>query len=188
VRRDAAMQRTREAGYSIGVLEDFEGHMESLLELYGEAYEQYTFDINAQTMAAMFSNGNMVLTALDSGGNVASSMVAEHGTVVVEGEEVHLYELSDYATFRAHRRNGLMTLMQIEAIRMLRSVHGDDAIIFAEDRASWTPVNISSQKAGMQYAGTLPKHCRLKADRDLPEVGDLENLNVWFASGGMSDV
>ena len=49
-------------------------------------------------------------------------MIAEHCTIPLQGHaSVELYELSDYATLRSDRGNGLfMTAMQLEAIRRIR--------------------------------------------------------------------
>lgn len=180
ISEDAAMRRVRDAGYIIGILEDINGHLDTLLSLYNEAYELYTFDITPEALGGMFEGGNIVMAARDRTGRIVSSMVAEHAIVGIDGRPVSLYELSDYATFGPDRGKGLMTAMQIQMVRLLRSME-PYALIFAEDRASWTPVNISSQKAGLEYGGTLIKHCRLRADRDIAESGDFENLNVWFA-------
>lgn len=179
----AAMQRLRRSGYRTSRLTDCnERQLDQLLALYTEAYEDYTFDITPQTIGDMLDNGNLVLVGVHEKADIVSAMIAEHAELTVDGTTVHLYELSDYATLRAHRRHGLITAMQIAAINSIRALeHGGEAIIYAEDRAPWTAVNISSQKAGMQYAGTAIKHCRFVADRDIAEQGGLENLNVWVA-------
>jgi len=153
-----------------------------LLQLYGEAYQEYTFEINRTTITEMLDNGNIVLTGRNSEGRIVSCLIAEHCIIEVNGENVHLYELSDYATLRDHRRNGLMTAMQIAVVSIIRQMeNGPQSIIYAEDRAAWEAVNISSRHAGLEYAGTLRKHCVLVSDRSFPEVGRYENLNVWVA-------
>jgi hypothetical protein len=181
--RQRIFERVRRGGYG---LEPLNGARQTavlqLLELYDEAYQEYTFEINAGTITDILNNGNMVLVGRDPAGNIVSSLIAEHATVMVDGKEVHLYELSDYATLRAHRRNGLMTAMQIMAVEAIRSLeHGQESIIYAEDRAAWEAVNISSHRAGLAYCGTLEKHCVLVSDRSFAEQGRLENLNVWVS-------
>lgn len=177
-----ALRRVTEAGYSISPLNGARLQaVEDLLVLYREAYQEYTFVISHGTITEILGNGNLVIAGTDGRGAIVSSLIAEHVRLGLEnGVSVDLYELSDYATLRAHRGNGLMTLMQIEAIRAIREAEGGGkSIIYAEDRAPWTAVNRSSAKAGMSYYGTLLQHCVLVSDRDFAETGRYENLNVW---------
>ncbi len=178
-----ARERVRQRGYSVSTLREVtRDDIDALLALYHEAYQRYTFEITDQTITGMLSNGNIVIVGRDQQAGIVSSLIAEHGQLLLEGGKIRLdlYELSDYATLKAHRRNGLITLMQMEAIRAIRSMErGHEAIVYAEDRAAWIAVNVSSKKAGMQYSGTLPKHCVLESDRDFQEQGEYENLNVW---------
>jgi len=185
----SASARIALSGYSLSRLNgDAQAEVGRLLELYREAYQEYTFELTPQTVSGVLNNGNIVIVGRDREAQVVSSLIAEHCELRLEhGRTVHLYELSDYATFRAHRGNGLITLMQMQAIDTIRSLsHGDGAIIYAEDRAAWMAVNKSSQRAGMTYCGTLPQHCVLVSDRDFGEMGRFENLNVWahLPSGG----
>lgn len=151
----------------------------TLLRLYQEAYQEYTFEINDGTIANMLNNGNIVVVARKTG-EIVASLIAEHCEITLDnGQKIHLYELSDFATFRQHRGNGLMTLMQMEVRAAIRSQHDGSAIIYSENRAAWEAVNRSSQKAGFSYCGTLPLHCVLVSDRSFGEEGRLENLHVW---------
>ena len=180
--RAGAMERVAGAGYTIGRLNgDGKREVPRLLELYREAYQEYTFQMTPETVSGMLSNGNIVIVGRDREAQVVSALIAEHAELRIgHGRVAHLYELSDYATFRAHRGHGLITLMQMEAISAIRALgHGPEAIIYAEDRAAWAAVNRSSQRAGMDYCGTLPQHCVLVSDRDFGESGRMENLNVW---------
>jgi hypothetical protein len=189
VSRRRAIDRVTNAGYSISVLENPSEHdVNRMLELYNEAYQLYTFEINSSTIRDMLNNGNVVLVARDAEGQIASSLIAEHCVLDLEGRApVHLYELSDYATFRTDRGNGLITAMQIEVVNILRAIRGEEAVIYAEDRAAWRAVNISSVKAGLNYCGTLPLHCLLVSDRDFDHGGEFESLNVFaVAPGGLN--
>jgi len=179
---EEAGSRIREGGYSMShLVSHTESDISQLLALYQEAYQEYTFDLSAVTISQMLNNGNIVIVARDRESNIVSSLIAEHCQLQIEkGPLVSLYELSDYATLRSHRGNGLMTLMQMEAISSIRGMpQGSSAIIYAEDRAPWIAVNKSSQRAGMDYCGTLLQHCVLVSDRDFGEQGRYENLNVW---------
>ena len=155
-----------------------------LLNLYNEAYQLYTFEISETTIRSMAGNGNKVLVARDAAGSIASVLIAEECTLELsEGQRVAMYELSDFATFRKDRSNGLMTALQIEAVRLLRSID-PHAIIYAEDRAPWIAVNKSSKEAGLECGGTLSFHCALISDRNFEYNGgnhQYESLNVWYA-------
>jgi hypothetical protein len=132
------------------------------------------------TIRGLLDNGNLVVVAReDTRREIVASLIAEHCIVQVGGQEVHLYELNDFATFRSHRRRGLMTLMQMDAVLAIHRLHKGKAIVYAEDRAAWEPVNRASQRAGLYYRGTLLQHCVLEADRSYGETGSMENLNVW---------
>jgi len=177
-----AISRIAGAGYGIARLNgESRQQVGRLLELYQEAYQEYTFTLTMQTVGDMLSNGNIVIVGHDRNEQVVSALIAEHVELSLEhGRTVHLFELSDYATFKAHRGMGLITLMQMEAINAIRKMPGgESAIIYAEDRAAWMAVNRSSQRAGMDYCGTLTQHCVIVSDRDFGEEGRFENLNVW---------
>lgn len=187
--------RVYRASYTVESSRPWTGaDLSTLLALYREAYQRYTFDITPQTINDLVDNGNTVVVARKeelrsrlqpqefSTHQIVSALVAEHCELAINGADpIHLFELSDYATFREHRGNGLMTAMQVEAIRRIRSVFGSSAIIYAEDRAAWEAVNRSSRRAGMIPCGTLKQHCVLVSDRSFGEQGNMENLNVWYA-------
>ncbi len=185
--REVAMARLTSEGYQITMPRNGDVHnerdVEVLLRLYQEAYQLYTFPINETTIQVMLGNGNRVVIARDSERNIASALIAEECELRLgNGQVAMMYELSDFATFNRDRGQGLMTALQIEAVRLIRSLPGGErAIIYAEDRAPWLPVNKSSQQAGLCYAGTLPWHCTLMSDRNINYAGEYESLNVWYA-------
>ncbi|VVC00218.1 Beta-lysine N6-acetyltransferase [uncultured archaeon] len=151
----------------------------TMLDLYKEAYQLYTFPINHDTIKAMLGNGNITYVARNEDGRIASMLIAEHAVLSLnDGSTVNLHELSDFATFKADRGNGLITALQIRAAADLRGMD-PHSIIYAEDRAPWKAVNVSSKQAGFEYSGTLPLHCNLVSDRDVLYNGTLETLNVW---------
>ena len=183
-----AMERVRKSGHTVSKLEQAtQADIEDLLGLYNEAYQKYTFEITEQSVRDMLNNGNVVIVGRYAGTRIVSALIAEHCELLMEGGKIRadLFELSDYATRKEHRGNGLITVMQMEVIKAIRAMRkGYESIIYAEDRAAWIPVNRSSKKAGMEYCGTLPKHCLLESDRSFQETGDYENLNVWFHRPG----
>jgi hypothetical protein len=179
---DDARGKVHRNGYTLAKLNgDGKLAVETLLSLYRETFSEYTFDITRDSVESMLGNGNIVMVGRDSRGGIVSSLVAEHCELPLEnGQVVHLYELSDYATAREHRGKGLNTLMQIEAIGQIRSLYGSDALIYSESRAAWGPVNYSSRRAGLSYCGTLLQHCIIVSDREFGEQGRFENLHVWM--------
>ncbi len=187
VSRDVAMARLASNGYQISMPRNGDVHnerdIEAMLNLYREAYQHYTFPINETTIQVMIGNGNRVVVARDSERRIASALIAEECELRLgNGKLVRLYELSDFATFRKDRGNGLMTALQLEAVRLIRDLPGgESAIIYAEDRAPWGAVNKSSQQAGLAFGGTLPWHCSIQSDRSVQYVGEYESLNVWYA-------
>ncbi|MFA5105544.1 MAG: hypothetical protein WC506_01150 [Candidatus Micrarchaeia archaeon] len=185
VQPHVAKARAANNGYTISLLEGTpsEGDVKTILSLYKEAYELYTFDINETTVSQLFSNGNKAIVARDSNNSIASMIISERCDLqLTDGSKVVMYEMSDFATFRKDRGNGLITALQIEMVKLLRRQE-PDAVIYAEDRAPWLPVNKASAEAGLHYAGTLPFHCAIIADRDIDysQNHQFESLNVWYA-------
>lgn len=185
--REDAFSRVSSAGYRIEQIDSLPRDLLSqLVTLYNQTYQEYTFKLDESHVRGMAREGNIMLGAFNVYGQVVGAMVAEKATVRVGNDHLVLYELSDYATSHAHRGAGLMTAMQLAATDMVRSgEHGNEALIYIESRAPWTPVNISIHKTGQfQYCGTLPQHCKIVSDRDLLSQGNFENLHVW-AEGRM---
>lgn len=187
--REAALKRLYDGEngrYQIRLVEELdEDTLDQLVDLYRATFSDYTFDLNQETVMSMNEGRNRMFITFSPEGEVAGAMVAEHASIQIEDTALELYELSDYATSREHRGRGIMTAMQIEAINLLREMeNGQQSVIYSENRAPWTPVNISSHKTGiMDYAGTLDKHCNINSDRDILETGNYENLNVFVANG-----
>ncbi len=190
VSEEAAMARLRDGKYSIVPIQNpGPALIEQLLHLYQATYEHYTFPITPENISIMAAPPNILLVAFASDGQVAGALVAEKAQVKIDGDTLTLYELSDYATHREHRGAGIMTAMQIHAIRYLRNLPGGrEFVIYSENRAPWEPVSISSQKTGlMTYSGTLEQQCKLLSDRT-PSIGvqaDVlyEDLHVFTANG-----
>ncbi len=183
--REAVLARLDTGGYGMVQLngQHTQQDVAQLAALYARTYQMYTFDINRASLEAMFTNGNMIMVGRHlPTGDIVSSLIAEHCRIEVDGVPVHLYESSDWATHSDHRGHGLITAMQIEATRMIRELaHGERSIIYAEVRAPWEPANRSAASAGMEWVGTLLKHCVIKSDRDVEVRGNREDLNVWVA-------
>ncbi len=151
--------------------------IQDLVALYHEALPVYMLEITPQTMRDLLDAPDNIFLVARNKSRIASALIAEHTTIEVDGKPVHLYELSDFATFRAHQGNGLMTALQVDAIRRIRSEHGDNAIVYAEDRAPWPAVARSSLQAGLSLAGVLPSHVKIGGVKTFNEgVPDMETL------------
>ncbi|MCX8196742.1 MAG: hypothetical protein N3G80_00275 [Candidatus Micrarchaeota archaeon] len=177
-----AYERITTAGYYISYAKKEESDVQELLKLYSEAYSRYTFEINEEVITYLFENGNKIIAARNAQRNICSVLVAEKCSLQIENSVVELVELSDFATFRKDRGNGLITALQIFAIELVKKLH-PKAIIYAEDRAPWKPVIKSSKEAGMHYAGTLPFHCQIISDRSFNYQlnYEYESLQVFYA-------
>ncbi|MEM4554534.1 MAG: hypothetical protein QXT25_01660 [Candidatus Anstonellaceae archaeon] len=177
-----AFERVESCGYRICFSAQGKEDIRTLLNLYSEAYAKYTFEINEDTINYMLSNGNRVVLARNVEGKIVSVLIAEGCSFEIDGRLVRLFELSDFATFKAERGKGLITALQIAAINLIRSIY-PEALIYAEDRAPWLPVLKSSREAGMEYAGRLPFHCVLVSDRNFnyQQNYEYESLQVFYA-------
>jgi len=185
----SAYARLENGKYAIEVINDKTSpqDIDTMLALYKEAYDLYTFPINHETIRIMLGNGNRAYVARGEDGQISSVLVAEQATLRLDdGSTVNMYELSDFATFRKDRGHGIITALQIRATEDLRA-NDPHAIVYAEDRAPWKAVNKSSKQAGLEHAGTLQFHCSIIADRDFSysQNGEghetYETLNVWAA-------
>ena len=132
--------------------------LDVLVKLYREAFPVYIFEITTQTLKDLLREpGNIFLVARSNSGAIVSSMIAEYSSLDVGGTPVDLYELSDFATDRAHQGRQLMVSLQIRALSMIEEI-GNPSIIYAEDRGPLPAVVRSSHFAGLSLVGALPAH------------------------------
>ncbi|MBU0471731.1 MAG: GNAT family N-acetyltransferase [Nanoarchaeota archaeon] len=151
--------------------------VDSLVDLYSEAFNTYTTDLNASAVREMISH-SVVYGVRDSRNNqIVSTVVAEITKMTLSEENFSICELSEMATRREYRGQGLVTLATKELIEDIRD---DVDLIYAEARACHTPINQSFHNMGFHYAGTLLKQCMLSGDHEVDESGPYENLNVWY--------
>ncbi|MBU0590967.1 hypothetical protein KKF81_07425 [Candidatus Micrarchaeota archaeon] len=167
--------------------------VDDLETLYAEAYQEYTFQITRESIQAMAKPENIFLVARENDhtipgvrNRIVSAMIAECCELEIDGRQIRLIEFSDFATRIAHEGNGIMTALQMEAIRIVREEMAGGSVVYTETRAPWTPVNVSVARVGFVYAGTVETHCRLEARRDAEfeglHYGRFENLNVCYLS------
>lgn len=183
--REDVLRRLEKRGLRTERLENAgEDEVNMIVGIYSEAYQMYPFPLDYENVLGMTNNeDNMTFVGRNRRDEIVSVLFAEGARLDINGAAFRMYELSDYATLRAYRGNGLMTGLQLEVMNAIME-QNNVQLIYAEDRASWRAVNISSRRAGMVYAGTLEKHCLLMSDRDIGEKGEFENLHVWRAPHG----
>lgn len=172
-------------GYKIELLDGKnarESDVRALLKLYHTAYTTYLFDINEETVRCMIGGENRAFIGRNNFGQIVSVVIVEHELLTLgNGAKVDLFELTDGATSKCERGNGLMTAMFQTAVNLLRGeTGGASAIIYAEARAPWEAINAAIQKAGHHYAGTLENACSIIGERNIDYEGTYESLNVWY--------
>ncbi len=154
------LAQVADLGYSLERLSvPTESDVYAITDLYREAFTRYMVELTPDIVREMLNEpGNIPVVARNGSGQIISALIAERADLPVEGfRHVPTYELSDFATFQAHQGHGLMTALQIQAVRMIEAEHGvGRAVIFAEDRGCWPAVVASSHKAGLTPVGVLP--------------------------------
>lgn len=154
-----------------------EEDINSMVELYGEAFTTYTAVLDAGSVSAMVENSVVYAVRERQTGKIVSTAVAEIGVIQTPEREFRICELSEMATRREHRRQGLVTAATRTLIEEIRD---SVDLIYAEARACHMPINQSFFNMGFSYAGRLSKQCVLSGDHEVSESGPYENLHVWY--------
>ncbi len=180
-----AIARVREAGFRINTQEEFsEEELSNIADLYNNAFKgSYLFELNSANVRTLVCSPSNIKVVVKNDDRIVSIGVAELTTVEVVGKEFKFSELSDAATYPEYGKIGLYTgtcamLMKELAVRNVNLVYG-------EARAAHHGVNVACRRSGRKYHGLLNKHCKISGEKDIPEIGPYENLNVW-AIGGQS--
>ena len=181
---EAAYERICQAGFRIERLTNpTADEIVLLTRLYLEAFQDYPFQINEQTIGDVVDNST-TLIARNRKGQIIASLVAEQAPLVLEcGPTINLIELGKAATDRRYRGHGLLTALYHRMIELLHEAgySSRDTLVYVEARAPWIPVNIATGKSSPNYCGMLHQHCRILSDRSpgMQYNGNLEDLNVW---------
>lgn len=151
--------------------------LDDLVKLYNESFTTYTSDLNQDTVKAMIENSVVYGVRDLDRRQIVSTSVAEMGLIKTSEFDFRICELSEMATKKEYRGNGLVT----QATRMLiQDIQSDVDLIYAEARACHGAINKSFHNLGFRYAGRLKKQCILSGDHEVSEEGPYENLNVWY--------
>jgi len=148
----------------------------SMAELYREAFTTYITELDESAISAMIEN-SVVYAVRDSEKRIVSTVVAEIGSLQTSEGDFRICELSEMATRRSHRGQGLVSAA---ARALIEDIRDEVDLIYAEARACHMPINQAFLNLGFQYAGRLNKQCILSGDSEIQEEGPYENLNVWY--------
>lgn len=182
------LDRVRENGFDLEVdPEPTGGYIREMQELYNTVYSDYPFDFTEENVMDFFDN-HVVLGWDDE--RLVSSYVGEVAEIPLDTgtarQEFAMAELSDAATYEEYGGEGLFVASGELLLEALKEEGVD--LVYGEARASSVPVNVGSRKMGREYAGRLPKHCKIGGRTDYQESGEFENLNVWHITReGLND-
>jgi hypothetical protein len=153
-----------------------------IAQLYRDTFQKYLFPINEATVGEIVGNSNLVLVGRNHSGEIISTLIAEHARMTVDNREMHMVELSEFATDRSYRGNGMITALQFRALEMLGGLYDPrSTVVYAESRAPWIPVNVAIRRAGFTFCGMVSQHCTIVSDRSpgMQYSGNYEDLSVW---------
>jgi len=154
-----------------------DGDIDTLVELYSEAFTTYTSPLDHESIREMVENSEVYVARYKPTGRIVSVSVAEIAELKTPVGNIRVCELSEMATFREHRGKGLVTAT---TYALTRAIRNRVDMMFAEARACHMPVNRAFHNMEFRYAGRLNKQCILSGDHEVIEEGPYENLNVWY--------
>ncbi len=140
--------------------------LDQLLHLYQEAFSNYFVDLDKDVILQLCEEGNLSVAVRD--GRVLAALAAEAVSLVLETsngkEEVVLVELSEAATLKQVRGQGIMQMLISGVVAELRN-HIPHALVYAETRAFHPASPIAFMKSGGQPRGLLRQACVIDGDR-----------------------
>ncbi len=153
-----------------------------MVKLYRQAFTTYTAELNNQTVRTMVEHSDVyAVRNIASNNEIVSTVVAEKSDILTNRGIFSLCELSEMATLREHRGQGLVTFATEQLLENLTHLNlNPPNLIYAEARACHRAINQSFHNLGFKYAGRLEKQCLLSGDSEIAEHGPYENLNVWY--------
>ena len=153
-------------------------NVNSLFELYKEAYATYTVELNHKNIADMINSSSPFYIARHSETQeIVSAAIAEISGIKTNLGSFRICELSEMATRREHRGRGLVTF--ITRI-LVNEIYKNLNLIYAEARSCHLPINRVFYNMDFHFGGRLNKQCILSGDHEINESGPYENLNVWY--------
>ncbi|MGC8568229.1 MAG: hypothetical protein ACP5RP_04270 [Candidatus Micrarchaeia archaeon] len=174
-----------EKGFSIEINSINDSDIPNITRLYQEAYNgSYIFELNNENINSLVRNPNSYTATARKDGRVVSIAIAEVATINMQvkvpyqsEQKLTISEISDAATFKEYRGNGLYQSL-LEALFI--SLKGKVDVVFTETRAMHIGVLIPTACYFKNY-GLLMQHCKISGDRNILRNYDspYEDLNVW---------
>lgn len=181
---DSSRQRIESHGMKFGILKKpSEEEIRALVDLYAITYETFTIPLDYDGIAGLISDPNNlvgVIRELSTGRIVSIGMAEQHLEDIADNgrkRKLKFAELSEAATHPNYVQRGLYTAIGMHLLDQLAKKRFD--LVYGEARACDRAVNKSCANMGRTFYGKLVKHCKISGDRDVPEEGPYENLNVW---------
>lgn len=184
VTKETASVRLREQGMRFEVLErPSDEDIDALVGIYASTYQTFTIPLDREGVTGLVRDPlNLVgVIRQASTGRIASVGIAEtHLEMIQDGNRARGFkfaELSEAATHPNYAKKGLYTAIGMHLLGRL--AEGGFDLVYGEARACDYGVNKACINMGRVFSGRLLKHCRISGDREVPEEGPYENLNVW---------
>ena len=184
VTKEAADKRLMEQGMEFSILErPSDEDIDALVDIYAATYQAFTIPLDHDGVRglAMDPRNLVGVVRQASTGRIVSVGIAEtHLEMVRDGTRSRGFkfaELSEAATHPHYAKKGLYTAVGVHLLRRLAD--GGFDLAYGEARACDYGVNKACMNMGRSFSGRLLKHCRISGDREVPEEGPYENLNVW---------
>jgi len=162
-----------------------EQDISNLVSLYNLSLPRYLMVMDNTTVESMLSNpDNQRLFIRNHEGIIISSAMAEHAHIPLSIDKnsgvynLHIAEMSECVTLPNYRGQGLMSAILYKLIQDMNI----GTVVYSESRAPHKPINISMRNNGLNYTGTINKHCVIGDNTSLSHgsaFSQMEDLHVW---------
>ncbi len=162
--------------YEWGCLIEPKGRdVSQLLQLYNASFSSYITRLSEDVVASMIEN-SIVYVARDNG-VIVSSTVGEVNNFDLGEVQISICQLSEMATKAEYQGSGLVTSLTKNLIR----AHWNEIDMFyAGARAALGAINRTFFNLGFSYGGRFEKQSRISGIADVVEVGEFNNINLWY--------
>lgn len=134
------------------------------------------YEPSIENMTEILENSVTAVGRMDN--KIVSVALAEEAELPTEMGNFRMYEVSDCATLKEHRRRGLNQACVNLLLKTILNNHADN--INMEARACNIGINQSMINIGFLHAGFIQRHVFIGGDRDIYFPGDLEDFNVLY--------
>ncbi|MBT7903595.1 hypothetical protein HN587_07060 [Candidatus Woesearchaeota archaeon] len=150
-----------------------------LIEAYSrEGRTIMWYDPTIENVLEVLEN-SLAFVARNSDGQIVSIAAAERATgIIVDERELEIYEISDCATYKDFRGQGLLKGCLLGLLNSKEIIAAD--CVYTEARIAHTPIIRAFNRLGFELGGVVRNHVLIGGDRDLSETTDIENLAVMY--------